>query len=373
MQAVAALCPEPRAPFKVVPVDLAEPSVGEVLVKVVATGLCHTDVAVRNGEMPMPMPAVLGHEGAGIVVASASRTSRFTPGTRVVMSFASCGDCRACLLGQPSNCENFLKCNFSGARPDGTCCHAHGGRPVHGAFFGQSSFASYALVQERHLVPVPDDLPLESLGPLGCGLLTGAGAVLNWMKPQWGESLAVFGLGAVGMAALMAAKVQGCAPLIAVDIQPSRLALALELGATHAIDARDGGVTEKIRSLTGGRGVDYMVEAIGHPAHVNGCIEALRSRGTGALLGAPRAGETVSISSTSLMRGLTLKSVVEGDAVPRVFIPRLIELHRQGLFPFDRLLRYFPLADINGAVQAMEHGDVIKPVLLMPHGAEASR
>lgn len=362
MQVLAAVCTEPRAPFEILPLELAEPAAGEVLVKLVATGLCHTDIAVRDGEMPMPMPAVLGHEGAGVVMGGA-KSPRLIPGTHVVMSFAHCGDCRACLSGQPSSCEEFLKRNFAGNRPDGSCCHTHAGRQVHGSFFGQSSLATHALVEERHLVPVPADLPLELLAPLGCGLMTGAGAVMNWMRPRHGDSLVVFGLGAVGMAALMAARIAGCNPLIAVDVQPSRLALARELGATHAIDARQGNVTEQVRALTGGRGADCMVEAVGNPALLNGCIEALRSRGTAALLGAPRAGQNASISSTLLMRGLTIKAVVEGDAVPRVFIPRLIDLHRRGLFPFEKLVRYFPFSQINAAVEAMESGEVIKPVL----------
>lgn len=367
MQAIAAVCTELHAPFRIVPVELAEPVGSEVLVQVIATGVCHTDIGVQRGEMSVPLPAILGHEGAGIVIAG-GKSSRLKAGTHVVMSFASCGDCRACLLGRPASCENFSGRNFSGARPDGSCCHRHEGRALHGSFFGQSSFASHALVDERHLVPVPADLPLESLGPLGCGLSTGAGTVLNWMKPEFGDSLVVFGLGAVGMAALMAAKIQQCEPLIAVDVHPSRLELALELGATHAIDARAGGVVEQVRALTGGRGADFMVEAIGNPALVNDCIAALRSRGTGALLGAPHAGAKVSIDSPNLMRGLTLKAVVEGDAVPRVFIPKLIDLHRRGLFPFEKLIRYFPFDDINGAVQAMAQGVAIKPVLVLPRG-----
>lgn len=362
MQVLAAVCAEPRAPFEILPLELSEPALGEVLVKLVATGLCHTDIAVRDGEMPMPMPAVLGHEGAGIVVGGA-KSPHLAPGTHVVMSFAHCGECRACLSGQPSSCDDFLKRNFTGSRPDGSCCHTHSAGRVHGSFFGQSSFATHALVEERHLVPVPADLPLALLGPLGCGLMAGAGAVMNWMGPRQGDSFVVFGLGAVGMAALMAARIEGCNPLIAVDVQPSRLALARELGATHTIDAREGNVTEQVRALTCSRGADYMVEAIGNPGLLNGCFEALRSRGTAALLGAPRAGQHASISSTLLMRGLTIKSVVEGDAVPRVFIPRLIDLHRRGHFPFEKLIRFFPFSQINAAAAAMESGEVIKPVL----------
>lgn len=365
MQILAAIRRENARPLSLEQVELALPRPGEVLVRLVATGICHTDVAVRDGEMPMPTPGILGHEGAGVVV-SAEGSQRFRPGDSVILSFAFCGECRACLLGRPSDCSSFFVRNFSGHRPDGSCCHAQEGQRIFGHFFGQSSFATHAVVDERFLVPVPSDLPLENLGPLGCGIQTGAGAVLKWMKPEMGSSLAVFGLGAVGMSALMAAHLSGCDPLIAVDIQPARLALARELGATHTIDAREGDVTARIREITGGAGADGVIEAIGNPRHVNGCLEAVRSRGTVALLGAPRAGEKVELDGVTLMRGLTIKSVVEGDAVPRVFIPELIRLHRAGRFPFEKLLRFYDFADINEAIDAMNRGEVIKPVVRMP-------
>lgn len=363
-QIQAALCRELGQPFSLESVELEAPRAGEVLLKIVATGICHTDVAVRNGEMPMPMPGILGHEGAGIVVATGIH-SKLKPGDPAIMSFASCGECRACLLGQPSACSNFFARNFSGHRPDGSCCHSQAGKPIFGSFFGQSSFATYAVVEERHLVPVPTDLPLEALGPLGCGIQTGAGAVLNWMKPPMGSSLAVFGLGAVGMSALMAARLCGTDPLIAVDTRPERLALALELGATHVIDASKCNAAASVRNLTGGAGVDFVVEAIGNPKHINGCLEAVRSRGTVALLGAPQAGVAMELDSTTLLRGLTVKCVVEGDAVPRAFIPELIRLHRAGRFPFDRLLRFYEFEQINEAIDAMCRGEVIKPIVRM--------
>lgn len=353
-------------PFDIEAIEIEPPRAGEVLVKVVATGICHTDVAVRNGEIKMPTPSVLGHEGAGVVVAAGAH-SRLKAGDPVVMSFASCGECKACLLGQPSACRSFLARNYSGHRADGSCCHSQAGHRIFGNFFGQSSFATHALVEERHLVPVPNDLPLEIMGPLGCGIQTGAGAVLQWMRPAHGASLAVFGLGAVGMSALMAARLSGCDPLIAVDTQPDRLALALELGATHVVDASKGSASAAIQEITAGVGVDYVVEAIGNPRHLGECIEAVRSRGTVALLGAPQSGVQVSLDSTVLLRGLTIKGVVEGDAVPRVFIPELIRLYRAGLFPFERLLRFYEFGQINEAIAEMGEGKVIKPVLRMPH------
>lgn len=361
----AAVCRQPGRAFQIEEVELEAPRPGEVLVRLVATGICHTDVAVRDEEMPMPRPAILGHEGAGMVVRSGSE-SRLKAGDPVIMSFASCGSCRACLLGQPSACTSFFARNFSGHRFDGSCCHSQEGRPIFGNFFGQSSFATYALVEERHVVPVPADLPLETLGPLGCGIQTGAGAVLQWIKPAMGASMAVFGLGAVGMSAVMAARLSGCDPIVAIDTRPERLRLALELGATHVVNAGEGDAGDAVRALTGGAGADHVVEAIGNPRHIDGCLRALRSRGTAALLGAPRAGVPVVLDSTNLMRGLTIKGVVEGDAVPRVFIPELIRLHRAGRFPFERLLRFYEFEQINEAVADMERGEVIKPVVRFP-------
>ncbi|MGC2967766.1 NAD(P)-dependent alcohol dehydrogenase [Paraburkholderia aspalathi] len=353
-----------KEPFSIEEVDLENQREHEVLVKIVAVGLCHTDVAVRDGEIPMPAPAILGHEGAGIVM-SAPTDSEFEAGDHVVMSFAYCGRCNACLSGRPSSCVLFFAQNFQGHRQDGSCCHSQNGNRIHGNFFGQSSFANYAVAEARHLVKVPNDLPLEKLGPLGCGIQTGAGAVFNWMKPEMGSSFAVFGLGAVGMSALMAAKLFGCDPIIAVDVQPERLKLARELGATHTINAKIDDPVTTIRSLTSGFGADRVVEAIGQPQLANQCVEAVRSRGQVALLGAPRSGENIVFSSTNLLRGLNIKAVVEGDAVPRVFIPELLLLYRKGLFPFDKLLTFYDLVEINEAVSAMSTGIAIKPVLRM--------
>ncbi|WP_454643787.1 NAD(P)-dependent alcohol dehydrogenase [Bradyrhizobium liaoningense] len=366
MQALAAIRRNIGKPFELQPVVLPAPRSDEVLVKVVATGLCHTDLSVRDGELPMPLPSILGHEGAGVVAAVGSSVRRLSSGTPVVMSFSSCGECNPCLLGKPSDCVSFFASNFSGHRPDGCCYHTHEGEKIFSNFFGQSSFCTYAVVNERNLVPVPPDLPLESLGPLGCGLMTGAGAILNSLRPRAGSSLAVFGLGAVGMAALMAGKICGCDPLIAVDVKPTRLSLARELGATHAINAVEMNAVETIKKITG-LGADHIVEAIGRPEAIDGCVAALRSRGSGILLGAPRVGQKLTLESSNLLRGITLKSVVEGDAVPRVFIPELIDLHRKGKFPFDRLLQYFDFVNVNEAAASMARGEAIKPVLRMPH------
>jgi aryl-alcohol dehydrogenase len=350
--------------FEIERVTLDAPQRDEVLVRLVATGMCHTDLAVRDGDIPFPpRPHILGHEGAGVVAEVGPGVTQLQVGDAVVMSYASCGQCARCAAGQPYNCVAFLAQNFGGVRADGSGCHHQHGERIFGNFFGQSSFATHALARQHNLVKVPAEAPLELLGPLGCGVLTGAGAVMNALRPPPGSSLVVFGLGAVGMSALMAGKLLGCRTIIGVDLHPARLALAREIGATHTIDAGAGKVTEQGRELTGG-GADYMVEAVGKADLIDPCIAALRSRGAGVLLGAQKAGKIV-LDATNLMRGISLKSVIEGEAAPRVLIPQLIEFQREGRFPFDRLIRAYDFADINVAADDLASGRTIKPVLRM--------
>ena len=329
----------------------------------VAVGICHTDLVIRSGLSPIPpLPAVLGHEGAGIVEEVGSAVSRVRPGDRVLLSFASCGHCRACMDNARSRCANFAQANLGGCRSDGSHALARTtGAPLSDNFFGQSSFASYTLVNETQVVRVEDDLPLELLAPLGCGLQTGAGTVLNRLKSQPGSSMVVFGVGTVGLAAVMAAKVADCATIIAIDRNSDRLAVASDLGATHTLRAGQDDVVEATLSITGG-GADGVVEASGAASAVGGAIRSIRRGGSVCLLGFGAQTDIVSLPVAALMAG-TIQTVIEGDSVPEVFIPQLIDLYRHGRFPFDRLIRYYDFADINTAVTDMEAGLVIKPVL----------
>ena len=233
MKVTAAVVHEEAQPFSVEDLELEEPRADEVLVRVVATGICHTDVIVRDQWYPVPLPAVLGHEGAGVVERVGEGVSKVQPGDHVVLSFASCGECTNCLSGWPTYCLNFYDQNFGGSRPDGSNALSKDGDAVHGRFFGQSSFASYSVAAERSVVKVREDAPLELLGPLGCGVQSGAGGVLNILRPTPGTSIAVFGTGAVGMSAIMAASIAGCTIIISIDVKASRMELARELGATH--------------------------------------------------------------------------------------------------------------------------------------------
>src|SRR5690606_688458 len=223
MKIHAALATANNSPLTIDEVELIEPDAGDILVRIVATGLCHTDLAVL-ANAPLPWPAIFGHEGAGIVEKVGPGVTKVVPGDHVIMTTSSCGTCKNCQSGQPSYCLSFRDLNMSGGyRKDGGCSHTHHGKPVFARFFGQSSFASHALPWPRKVIRGDNDLPLDVLAPLGCGIQTGAGAVLNTLKVTAGKSLVVFGAGAVGLSALMAAKLSGCLKLIVVDKVPSRL------------------------------------------------------------------------------------------------------------------------------------------------------
>lgn len=363
MRISAAVARETGKPFSVEELELDAPRPDEVLVKVHSSGICHTDIGVRNQWLPVPLPLVLGHEGAGVVEAVGSEVTKVAPGDKVLMTYTSCGACQLCASGQPSYCLEFAARNVSGGRLDGTNA-LHGDGDIHGFFFSQSSFATHAIATERNVVKLSDDTELDIVGPLGCGIQTGAGTVMNRLRPEAGSSLAVFGVGAVGLAAVMAAKVVGCTKIIAVDIKPSRLALAAEVGATHTIDASvtDDPVTE-IQGITG-LGANYSVETSAVPSVGRQAVGCLAPLGTCAILGFGPAGTELSIDMLELLlAGRTVTGVTEGDSRPDEFIPQLIELHRQGRFPYDRLIDFYSLAEINQAVEDTESGKSLKAVL----------
>lgn len=363
MKVQAAVTPATGKPFEVREVELEDPRSDEVRVRVIATGVCHTDMVVRDQELPTPLPAVLGHEGAGIVDAVGSAVSTVTRGDHVVLSYAYCGHCVNCASGRPMYCHSFLAANFSGARLDGSTPIGEG---IHGGFFGQSSFASFAVVNQRNVVKVSERAPLELLGPLGCGIQTGAGAVLNALKVEAGSSIAVFGVGSVGLAAVMAARVAGCTTIIAVDLNPERLELATQLGATHSLHPDDGEVVKRIQTLTDGLGVDYSLEVTANPLVLRQAVECLTVTGICGLIGAAPLDTEVTLNMASILFGRTLRGVIEGDSEPHVFIPRLVELHRQGRFPLERLVEFYDFSEINRAVKDSEQGRVVKAVLRLP-------
>jgi len=300
-----------------------------------------------------PLPAVLGHEGVGVVERVGNAVTAVAPGDRVVMSYQACGHCKPCLSGNPAYCAHSFPLNFGGSRPDGTnalrSTTENEGGEIHGHFFGQSSFATHSLATERNIVKVGDDVPLELLAPLGCGLQTGAGAVLNSLKIPAGSSVVVIGTGTVGLAAVMAAKVAGASPIIAVDIVPERLALARELGATHTVDSKEEDTAARIAEITGS-GADYVLEITARPEMLTLAVDALAPLGTAALIGGAAAGAHAPVNMNALLGGRTVRGVAQGDSVPQLFIPQLIELYKAGRFPFDRLITFHGFDEIDHAV-----------------------
>ncbi|SER30951.1 NAD(P)-dependent alcohol dehydrogenase [Sphingobium sp. YR768] len=360
----AAVVREKGGEFLLENVRLGAPKPTEVLVRVVASGVCHTDMVVRNQDFTAPLPMILGHEGSGVVEAIGSDVTTIAPGDHVVMTYMSCGLCDTCESGHPAHCEHMGPLNFGGGRLDGTSSatdeHDH---PVHDHFFGQSAFAEYALANERNVVRVPKDVPLELLGPLGCGIQTGAGSVLNALKVRAGSSFVAFGTGAVGLSAIMAAKVAGATTIIAVDVNPARLALARELGATHIINSREVDATETVREITGG-GADFALEASGRPEVLRQAIDSLGIFGTCGIVGATKEGTEVAFNVNDVMiPGRRIMGIVQGDVVAKTFIPVMIDLYKQGRFPFDRLVRFYDFTDINQAIEDSERGVTIKPIL----------
>ena len=361
-ECLAAVLRGAAEPYRVETVQLDDPGPGEALVRVAASGLCHTDLFGRSGLFGEAfLPAILGHEGAGVVEAVGPGVTAVTPGDHVVLSFDSCGGCPGCLTGAPSHCAEFELRNFLGARADGTgCARDASGAGLTSRWFGQSSFAEYAVATVRNMVKVDKDAPLSVLSPLGCGIQTGAGAVLNSLRLAPGQSLAVFGVGAVGLAAVMAAKLSGAAEIVAVDLLPARRELALELGATRAVDGADPALVAAVRAT--GPGLDASFDTTGVTSVMSAAVEVLTRPGSCVLVGGGLDSFTI---HPAALAGKTVTFVYEGAALPQLFIPRLVGLWERGLFPFDRLIREYPLAEINQAEADAQSGATVKPVLLM--------
>jgi aryl-alcohol dehydrogenase len=363
MQILAAVVQDVGAAFTLTEVELQAPAPDEVVVQIAGVGLCHTDIAVKDGYLPFPFRGVLGHEGSGTVVSVGADVTTVAVGDHVAISFNSCGTCTHWAKGEPAYCHNFLEYNFGGVRTDGSVGLTSAGTKLGANFFGQSSLATHALAHERNVVKLPPDAPVELVGPLGCGIQTGAGAVLNALDVQPESTVVITGAGAVGLAAVLAAVVREAASIIAVDLHESRRVLATQLGATHTVDPQAGPLAEQIRNIAPA-GADYAVDTTAVAPVVEHLLASLGIRGVLGLVGAPADPQTVfSVGLTQPpLLGLTIRGIVEGDADPQIFIPYLLDLHRQGKFPFDKLITTIPLAHINEAVAAQLRGEVLKVV-----------
>jgi aryl-alcohol dehydrogenase len=363
----AAVTKSKGAAFEIQELELEPQRADEVLVRVMASGICHTDLIIRDQWYPVPLPAVLGHEGAGVFEAVGASVTKVAPGDHVAMSYGSCGSCPTCPAGRPWVCHDFWGRNFGATRPDGSTALAHGGTAIHSHFFGQSSFATRAVATEGNVTRLDPDVPLEVVAPFGCGIQTGAGAVLNALHPHAGASIAVFGSAAVGLSAVIAARVAGCTTIVGIDVRPARLELAHELGATHVVNAVDADPVEAIKEATGGVGADFSIDATGSPAVLQQAVYCTGPGGVCCLIGALPFGTEVSLDMNQVLAmGRTLRGIVEGESVPDVFLPRLIELWRQGRVPIDRIMTHYDFAEIDQAARDAEDGTVVKPVLRMP-------
>jgi aryl-alcohol dehydrogenase len=360
----AAVVESAGAGFTLSDVELDDPRPDEVLVRLVAAGLCHTDLGVAAGGLPFPLPGVLGHEGAGVVEAVGSAVTRVSPGDHVLLSFTSCGRCGDCRDGHPAYCASWLTENLlTGRRTDGSAPVHRDGADLGSHFFGQSSFARHAVVDERSVVRVDPAAPLELLAPLGCGVQTGAGAVWNVLAPRPGAVLLVTGAGAVGLSAVMAAALTPASRIVVVDRVPARLALARELGATDVVDTSEQDLATALGELTGGRGVDGVVETTGAVPVLEAAVGALALRGTVAVVGAPPFGSTAAIDVNHLLGGRSITGVTLGDSETQRLIPVLVDLVASGRMPVHKIVEHHAFADIEAAVAGMLSGAVIKPVL----------
>lgn len=369
MKIQALVVEEKGGPFVMQELELEAPARGEALVRVVAAGVCHTDEITRHGDMPMPFPSVLGHEGAGVVEQVGEGVTSVAPGDKVIIGWPSCGECRNCLDGEPRYCLRTGEALVSGRRfkgeRAGTTAYSRNGEPINGHFFGQSSFATHSVVNADALVKAPDDVPVELLGPLACGLGTGAGAVLNEARPRLGDSALIVGVGAVGLAAIMAARNSGVTTIIAADLHDSRLELAEDFGATHLINSGSKDLIEEVRKITGST-VDFAFDCTGVIPVIEQIAETVGMMGTLVLVGGAPAEARFSLDHLNTLWGKRVIGVLGGGGRSGQLIPALIDLYKQGRFSFDRLVKYYEMDEIEQALADSKSGDVVKPILRMP-------
>jgi aryl-alcohol dehydrogenase len=365
MKVKAAVISEINQAYRFETLNLAELKDDEVRVKIVATGICHSDDALRLGHAGFPFPAVLGHEGSGIVEKVGSAVKHVQAGDHVVLAYAYCHHCEHCSEGIPAACQDWLALNWGSVHSDGSPFFTRDDGSVVNNFFHQSSFASHTNVKESNVIKVSKDLDLRLLGPLGCGLMTGVGTVINGLKARPGSSIAIFGTGAVGLAAMMAAKISGCSTIIAVDIHDARLELAKELGATHIINSKNSDAAELIREITQQKGVNYSVDTTGVTVVMKTALDVLAIRGVTAPIAVTNQELTINTLTDLALSSKNMIGVVMGSSVPQLSIPKMLEFFKAGQFPFDKLIKMYDFDDINQASADSLSGKTIKPVLIV--------
>jgi aryl-alcohol dehydrogenase len=364
MKIKAAIARERHADFSIEFVELDEPRDDEILVRIEAVGLCHTDLVFRDMETALTLPAVFGHEGAGVVERVGASIEKVRPGDHVLLTFRSCGHCPRCSAHEPAYCQQLPNLNFIGERPDGSKAIRSTEGEISSNFFGQSSLATHALAYERNVVKIDPGLS-ATYAPLGCGVQTGAGGIMRSLACPPRSSLVIIGSGTVGLSAVLGAVVQGCAVIIVIEPMAERRALAMELGATHALDPDEGPIAERVRDIVPA-GVDFVFDTSGFVPAIEAAFGYLGSHGVIGLVGVPGVADAaLSVPvALAITFGFSIKGIIEGDSDPDEFIPELIRLHQQGRFPFDRLITTYKLDDINQAVTDQHDGKCVKDVLL---------
>ena len=364
MKITAAVTRE-KGKFDFETVELAEPKANEVLIRMVACGICHTDVAVIEQFLPIQFPYVAGHEGVGVVEKIGSGVSDFAVGDRVTISFPSCGKCANCKDGRPYACDVNFEMLFGGNYRDGTKrMKSESGEDI-GIMFGQGSFATHTIADESNTVKVDvdSDEELAKLCSLGCGIQTGAGSVLNRMKPRPGSSIAVFGCGTVGLAGVMAAKIAGCSTIIAVHGRRGKEE-ALEFGATHTINGREEDIVARILEITGGKGVNFALESAGVPQMVSTMLDCMAREGLAVLVSVTGpAAIPVELERQIMNPSVTIAGAVEGCSNPKVFIPELVKFYKEGRLPVEKLNKFYDFKDLGAALHDCHEGKAIKPIL----------
>jgi NDMA-dependent alcohol dehydrogenase len=366
MKARGAVLFEPGTPLEVCDIEVAPPRAGEALVKMAAAGVCHTDLHVMQGKFSAPLPAVLGHEGAGVVADVGRGVTSLRPGDAVIPLWRlSCGRCEFCLMGRPALCTEGTRVRNTGTLLDGTSRLSLDGTALK-HYAGVSTFCEYSVVPEAALLKVTPRLPLDRAALLGCAVVTGMGAVNHAAKVKAGQSVAVFGVGGVGLNVVQGAALAGAKTVVAVDLHEAKLDLARRLGATHAVNASAGDPVEAVRALTGGRGVDHAFDAVGEPVTVRQAYDCLAKTGKLIVLGIAPAGTEVALPLSSLVfEERTVLGSFYGSGRPREDIPVLADLYLKGNLKLDELVtRRYPLEQINEAYEALARGEVARSVIV---------
>ena len=365
MKARAAVLFEAKQQLFIEQVDVADPRVGEVLVRMAAGGVCHSDLHVMKGDLSAPLPAILGHEGSGVVAAVGSGVGDLQPGDHVIPLWRlSCGECEYCTGGRPALCTAGIEIRRTGTLPGGGTGFSLKGREIK-RFGGVSTFSEYSVIPEKALLEIPKEFPLDRAALLGCAVITGFGAVVNAAQVRTGSLVAVFGAGGVGLNVIQTAALAGASMIVVVDLKDNKLEYAKQFGATHVVNGSKGDAVEQVRALTGGRGVDYAFEVVGLPVTMRQAFDVLARRGVAVVVGIGPTTAEVAIPVIPLAwEDRVLMGSLYGSARPRIDIPRLMDLYRAKKLKLDELLtRTYPLDQINEAYEALERGEVARSVV----------